>query len=354
MQKSNAHMAGDAGDAGSKRANLRLGVGLGAAGLASGLAASHFERVGGGGGGNGVKRRWSWNGGRELIAGVECRDDGLLAAVGGRGELIRTRAAVVVRKINQAASVGSSSARPPARPRRQSQDHTLASLSHPTLPKSAGAAVHGPRSRCRITTRCALAISSASPPDSDDSPSRLSPPSASTTLSHLTHPPVLTTSSSSISSSANSSKCPPRPRRLPPPAARPRPARLPPRRRRLARRRPLPPATRRSAPRPGRRPTPPTSTRVSSIRALAAARLTRRVALPQWLFGAILLTPPVLKQVHPDTGISNRAMSILNSFVNDIFERVATEASKLAAYNKKSTISSREIQTSYVISSCLH
>jgi histone H2B len=32
--------------------------------------------------------------------------------------------------------------------------------------------------------------------------------------------------------------------------------------------------------------------------------------------------------------------------VLDIFERVATEASKLAAYNKKSTISSREIQTS--------
>jgi len=27
----------------------------------------------------------------------------------------------------------------------------------------------------------------------------------------------------------------------------------------------------------------------------------------------------VLKQVHPDTGISNRAMSILNSFVNGMF-----------------------------------
>ena len=54
----------------------------------------------------------------------------------------------------------------------------------------------------------------------------------------------------------------------------------------------------------------------------------------------------VLKQVHPDTGISNKAMSILNSFVNDIFERIATEASKLATYNKRSTISSREIQTS--------
>ncbi|KDQ09091.1 hypothetical protein BOTBODRAFT_37329 [Botryobasidium botryosum FD-172 SS1] len=53
----------------------------------------------------------------------------------------------------------------------------------------------------------------------------------------------------------------------------------------------------------------------------------------------------VLKQVHPDTGISNKAMSILNSFVNDIFERIAAEASKLASYSKKSTISSREIQT---------
>jgi len=53
----------------------------------------------------------------------------------------------------------------------------------------------------------------------------------------------------------------------------------------------------------------------------------------------------VLKQVHPDTGISNKAMAILNSFVNDIFERIAEEASRLAHYSKKSTISSREIQT---------
>ena len=65
------------------------------------------------------------------------------------------------------------------------------------------------------------------------------------------------------------------------------------------------------------------------------------------------------------TGISNKAMAILNSFVNDIFEHIATEASsscsclerfevvltitgnnsELAAYSKKST-SSRKIQTS--------
>merc|ERR1711972_524587 len=53
----------------------------------------------------------------------------------------------------------------------------------------------------------------------------------------------------------------------------------------------------------------------------------------------------VLKQVHPDTGISSKAMSIMNSFVNDTFERVASEASRLTSYNKRSTISSREIQT---------
>ena len=54
----------------------------------------------------------------------------------------------------------------------------------------------------------------------------------------------------------------------------------------------------------------------------------------------------VLKQVHPDTGISSKAMSIMNSFVNDIFERIANEASKLSNHNGRSTISSREVQTS--------
>ncbi|GBG65725.1 hypothetical protein CBR_g52319 [Chara braunii] len=53
----------------------------------------------------------------------------------------------------------------------------------------------------------------------------------------------------------------------------------------------------------------------------------------------------VLKQVHPDTGISSKAMSIMNSFVNDIFEKLAAESSRLARYNKKPTITSREIQT---------
>ena len=53
----------------------------------------------------------------------------------------------------------------------------------------------------------------------------------------------------------------------------------------------------------------------------------------------------VLKQVHPDTGILSKAMGIMNSFINDIFELIAGEASRLVHYNKRSTITSREIQT---------
>ena len=54
----------------------------------------------------------------------------------------------------------------------------------------------------------------------------------------------------------------------------------------------------------------------------------------------------VLKQVHPETGISKRSMQIMNSFISDIFEKIALEASKLVRYNKKHTLSSREVQSS--------
>ena len=53
----------------------------------------------------------------------------------------------------------------------------------------------------------------------------------------------------------------------------------------------------------------------------------------------------VLKQVHLGTGISSKAKGIMNSFINGIFERIAGEASHLAHYNKRLTITSREIQT---------
>ena len=53
----------------------------------------------------------------------------------------------------------------------------------------------------------------------------------------------------------------------------------------------------------------------------------------------------VLKQVHKDIGISKRSMKIMNSFMNDIYERLASESSNLVRYNKKHTLSAREVQS---------
>lgn len=44
----------------------------------------------------------------------------------------------------------------------------------------------------------------------------------------------------------------------------------------------------------------------------------------------------VLKQVHPDTGISRKAMVIMDNFIHDVFGRLATEAGRLARYNSTS------------------
>ncbi|XP_045728059.2 late histone H2B.L4-like [Mirounga angustirostris] len=55
--------------------------------------------------------------------------------------------------------------------------------------------------------------------------------------------------------------------------------------------------------------------------------------------------PRVLKQVHEGLSLSQKTVSILDSFVKDIFERIADEASRLARSAKRSTITFREIQT---------
>eukprot|EP01083_Nonionella_stella_P052490 139242_1 len=53
----------------------------------------------------------------------------------------------------------------------------------------------------------------------------------------------------------------------------------------------------------------------------------------------------VLKQIHPDQGISKKAMSIMNSFVCDVFEKVSREAGGLCRYNSTKTLGSREVQS---------
>ncbi len=53
----------------------------------------------------------------------------------------------------------------------------------------------------------------------------------------------------------------------------------------------------------------------------------------------------IMKQVHPETRISKKGMTIVNNFVQDTFEKIATEASKLARMHKKSTMASRDVQS---------
>ena len=94
---------------------------------------------------------------------------------------------------------------------------------------------------------------------------------------------------------------------------------------------------------------PPLRTTATSQRTHArgsSPRARRRQRHPQ--FSSYIYK--VLKQVHPEIGVSNKAMAIMNSFVNDIFDKVMGEAGKLVRYNKKATLSSREVQTAVRLS----
>ena len=51
------------------------------------------------------------------------------------------------------------------------------------------------------------------------------------------------------------------------------------------------------------------------------------------------------KDVQAKMTLSSKTTKIMNSFVNDIFDRLATEAAHLARINKKKTLGSKEIQT---------
>lgn len=53
----------------------------------------------------------------------------------------------------------------------------------------------------------------------------------------------------------------------------------------------------------------------------------------------------MLKSVHPQMGMANKAMMIMNSFMTDAFERIAMESGKLCTYNKRETMTDREIRT---------
>ena len=53
----------------------------------------------------------------------------------------------------------------------------------------------------------------------------------------------------------------------------------------------------------------------------------------------------IMKQVHPETRISKKGIAIINNFVTDTFEKIATEASKLCRIHKSATMASRDVQS---------
>ncbi|XP_047541291.1 late histone H2B.L4-like [Vanessa atalanta] len=49
--------------------------------------------------------------------------------------------------------------------------------------------------------------------------------------------------------------------------------------------------------------------------------------------------------IKENFGISRHSMLIMNNFVNDMLEKIASEAGRLASHSKKTTLGSREIQS---------
>ena len=76
----------------------------------------------------------------------------------------------------------------------------------------------------------------------------------------------------------------------------------------------------------------------SKVKVQKPRRKTRRETFGVYIY-------KVLKQTHAQLGVSKRAMAVMNSFVNDVFENLALEASKLVRYNKRHTLGAREVQS---------
>ena len=54
--------------------------------------------------------------------------------------------------------------------------------------------------------------------------------------------------------------------------------------------------------------------------------------------------PRVLRQIHKGMSLSRDSVNILDSFVKDMFERIAEEAGRLARNNKRRTITHEDIE----------
>ncbi len=59
----------------------------------------------------------------------------------------------------------------------------------------------------------------------------------------------------------------------------------------------------------------------------------------------VLRSENIRSEADTDLGISNKGMEVMNSLVNDLFERIASEASNLAKISKRNTIGKKDIES---------
>lgn len=51
----------------------------------------------------------------------------------------------------------------------------------------------------------------------------------------------------------------------------------------------------------------------------------------------------IIKQVHPEIGVTKKSMAIFNSYVDDIFYRICNESKSLVLHRNKQTISAHDV-----------
>lgn len=75
--------------------------------------------------------------------------------------------------------------------------------------------------------------------------------------------------------------------------------------------------------------------------AAAGKKVGRRKPRRSWS----LFISRSLKAISKEVSLGGKAMKVVNSFVNDVFDRIATQAGQLARVNKRRTLGSSEVQT---------
>lgn len=57
----------------------------------------------------------------------------------------------------------------------------------------------------------------------------------------------------------------------------------------------------------------------------------------------------VLKNVHPDISLTKESMSVMNSLLQDIYDRIVDESTKLVRRTKRQTLTDKDIESSIAI-----